>query len=275
MGLNDDPKHSPAKLFCPRCRDVYNCNASQRHIDGAYFGPTFPHIFFMSFDECVPDLAMEAYEPKVYGFRIHSSSTCIPRGLPLASRGSNGPLDSRGAHHSGRGGLGGLSEASTGAGTGYEKSGGGESTGMLKGGGGGRLVAVARGGEAVDRTRGAVIGATGGVGGGGSGGGGGVEGAEEIPSQQLVPHGHSGVPLLVGLAGGGWDQTMRGAEREGGVGGVGGRVGGGVGGGGSSGSVEGLGIAMAGSRADGELDVEANGNSGDAAAGRKRARGEE
>ena len=277
MGLNDDPKHSPAKLFCPRCRDVYNCNASQRHIDGAYFGPTFPHIFFMSFDECVPDLAMEAYEPKVYGFRIHSSSTCIPRGLPLASRGSNGPLDSRGAHHSGRGGLGGLSEASTGAGTGYEKSGGGESTGILKGGGGGgRLVAVARGGEAVDRNRGAAIGATGG------GAGGGAEGAEETPSQQLVPHGHSGVPLLVGLAGGGWDQKMRGVEREGGIGGVGGRAVGGVGGGGSSSSVEGLRIGMAGSRAGeaGRLDLEpgddgeANGNSGDAAAGRKRARGE-
>ena len=141
MGFADDPKHGMVKLYCPRCRDVYNCNASQRHIDGAFFGPTFPHIFFMSFDECVPDAAMEPYVPRVFGFRIHPSSTSIPRGQPASRGGAHGGL------HAGGGvrgqGLGGLSEASTGAGTGYDQGGrlvvrgaGGAGNGGAGGGGG-------------------------------------------------------------------------------------------------------------------------------------------
>ncbi|KAJ1954680.1 casein kinase 2 regulatory subunit, partial [Dispira parvispora] len=40
------------KLFCPNCKDIY-APASTRFntVDGAYFGTTFPHMFFMSFPE--------------------------------------------------------------------------------------------------------------------------------------------------------------------------------------------------------------------------------
>lgn len=116
------------KLFCPKCRDVYNCSASQRHIDGAFFGPTFPHIFFMSFEDSVPESATEQYVPRVFGFRVHPSSNSIPKNPGvLAGRGQ----DSRGNLPHVRTGHGGLSEASTGAGTGYEKSGGAESSGLM------------------------------------------------------------------------------------------------------------------------------------------------
>jgi casein kinase II subunit beta len=30
MGFTDDPKHGMVKLFCPKCRDVYNCHINQR-----------------------------------------------------------------------------------------------------------------------------------------------------------------------------------------------------------------------------------------------------
>ena len=115
-------------MFCPRCREVYNCQPSQRHIDGAFFGPTFPHIFFMTFDDTVPEPTAETYVPRVFGFRIHSSSSSIPKAMPATAVRSTGlPEGGRVLHpgHGARGGLGGLSEASTGAGTGYEKSGGG------------------------------------------------------------------------------------------------------------------------------------------------------
>ena len=44
IGITDEPKQGILKLFCPKCQDIYNCNPNQRHIDGAYFGTTFPHL---------------------------------------------------------------------------------------------------------------------------------------------------------------------------------------------------------------------------------------
>jgi casein kinase II subunit beta len=79
IGVADDPKQNIVKLFCPKCRDMYNCQPSQRHIDGAYFGTTFPNLFFMSFEDLVPEPAIEKFEPKVFGFRIHSSSKSLPK----------------------------------------------------------------------------------------------------------------------------------------------------------------------------------------------------
>ncbi len=45
-------------------------------IDGAFFGTTFASLFFISFEELVPSGIKEAYIPKAFGFKIHSSSKC-------------------------------------------------------------------------------------------------------------------------------------------------------------------------------------------------------
>jgi casein kinase II subunit beta len=50
MGFTDDPKHGTVKLFCLKCQDVYNCGPGHRHIDGAFFGPTFPNLFYMTYE---------------------------------------------------------------------------------------------------------------------------------------------------------------------------------------------------------------------------------
>ena len=77
MGVADDPKHGMVKLFCPKCRDVYSCLPNQRHIDGAFFGPTFPNLFFMANESKVPSAAVEQFIPRVFGFRVHKSSASI------------------------------------------------------------------------------------------------------------------------------------------------------------------------------------------------------
>jgi len=79
MGFTDDPKHGMVKLFCPKCQDVYSCVPNQRHIDGAFFGPTFPNLFFMTYEDDVPEPVAEQYVPRVFGFRIHHSSNSLPR----------------------------------------------------------------------------------------------------------------------------------------------------------------------------------------------------
>lgn len=40
-------------------------------LDGAFFGTSFAHLFFITFDRLVPDPAREAYTPLIFGFKIH------------------------------------------------------------------------------------------------------------------------------------------------------------------------------------------------------------
>jgi len=48
-------------------------------VDGAYFGMSFAHIFLMTFDELVPTVPTATYVPRVFGFKIHSSSNSMPK----------------------------------------------------------------------------------------------------------------------------------------------------------------------------------------------------
>lgn len=43
-------------------------------IDGAYFGTTFPHVFLMTHAQLVPPPPTQAYVPRVYGYKVHTSS---------------------------------------------------------------------------------------------------------------------------------------------------------------------------------------------------------
>ena len=40
-------------------------------LDGAFFGTSFAHLFFITFDRLVPDPARATYTPLIFGFKIH------------------------------------------------------------------------------------------------------------------------------------------------------------------------------------------------------------
>ncbi|CAN0574981.1 unnamed protein product, partial [Ectocarpus sp. 12 AP-2014] len=40
-------------------------------LDGAFFGTSFAHLFFITFDRLVPDPARSSYTPLIFGFKIH------------------------------------------------------------------------------------------------------------------------------------------------------------------------------------------------------------
>ena len=83
MGLVDEPKHGDVvRLFCPGCQDVYNVSSPSmfRSIDGAFFGPTFPSLFFMTYEDLVPAKTSENYIPRVFGFKVHQSRKSVPSG---------------------------------------------------------------------------------------------------------------------------------------------------------------------------------------------------
>lgn len=74
-GQSDVPRKTTVNVYCPRCNDLYFPKSSrQGNIDGAYFGTTFPHLFFMTFPNLIPQASLQVYTPRVFGFKVHDSS---------------------------------------------------------------------------------------------------------------------------------------------------------------------------------------------------------
>lgn len=97
VGIRDEIGIDSAKVFCPKCKNVYQppsslSSSSSRGggggghnissgsgggaVDGAAFGTTFPHLFLMTFNNLVPDPHPPAsiYIPRVFGFRVHRTA---------------------------------------------------------------------------------------------------------------------------------------------------------------------------------------------------------
>lgn len=72
IGLSDHAGVCSVKLYCPKCEDLYNPKSS-RHalIDGAFFGASFPAMFFQQYPHLAPIHPTERYVPKVFGFHLH------------------------------------------------------------------------------------------------------------------------------------------------------------------------------------------------------------
>jgi len=144
MGFTDEPNYGMVKLFCPKCRDVYSCPNSQRHLDGAFFGPTFPNLFFMTYEGLAPEPASEQYVPTVFGFKIHSSSNSLQ--VTSSSSSSSSSSHHRSSNFAGGGGGGGeftlarskfIGNGNSGFGVhgfGHNATGGGERSGGVGGG---------------------------------------------------------------------------------------------------------------------------------------------
>eukprot|EP01053_Blabericola_migrator_P011154 Blabericola_migrator_1__11153@NODE_653_length_7026_cov_105_228625_g479_i0_p2_GENE_NODE_653_length_7026_cov_105_228625_g479_i0NODE_653_length_7026_cov_105_228625_g479_i0_p2_ORF_typecomplete_len325_score37_35CK_II_beta/PF01214_18/1_8e61_NODE_653_length_7026_cov_105_228625_g479_i09791953 len=101
VGLTEELKQHRARVYCPFCQETYlprMSAASQRsptpsadiddedddedegtapNIDGAFFGPSFPHIFLLQYTALIPKVPPEPYVPKVFGFRIRGVKSVI------------------------------------------------------------------------------------------------------------------------------------------------------------------------------------------------------
>merc|ERR1712083_946728 len=71
VGLTDEKNRESVKLYCPSCENIYRPKSSRyEQVEGAHFGTTFPHLFFLTFPELKPDKPKE-YVPKIFGFAVH------------------------------------------------------------------------------------------------------------------------------------------------------------------------------------------------------------
>ncbi|KAH0787246.1 Casein kinase II regulatory subunit family protein [Histomonas meleagridis] len=69
VGTTHIPNRHCAKLFCPRCADIYQ-PPEDRRIDGAYFGTEFPAVFLLSYPEYDMRDHFHVFEFQKFGFKI-------------------------------------------------------------------------------------------------------------------------------------------------------------------------------------------------------------
>jgi len=75
VGLSDLPRNYTVNVFCPRCHGLFFPKSTrQANVDGAYFGTTFPHLYLMTHPDMIPPKPANNYVPRVFGFKVHSSS---------------------------------------------------------------------------------------------------------------------------------------------------------------------------------------------------------
>ena len=72
MGQTLTYRRHSAKLFCPKCYDIYRA-PPEFVIDGAYFGPAFPHMFLSEYGQFDKHKDFKPFEAKAFGFKIHKS----------------------------------------------------------------------------------------------------------------------------------------------------------------------------------------------------------
>mmetsp|Transcript_96717 Transcript_96717/g.189965 ORF Transcript_96717/g.189965 Transcript_96717/m.189965 type:complete len:262 (-) Transcript_96717:92-877(-) len=74
IGQSDLLRQGSAKVFCPACREVYWPRSTRLEcLDGAYFGTSFAHLFFLTYQYLVPNVVLTPFVPRLYGFKIHKS----------------------------------------------------------------------------------------------------------------------------------------------------------------------------------------------------------
>lgn len=75
VGMTDQRNKESVKLYCPKCEEVYKPKSSRHeNVDGAFFGTTFPHLFFLQFPELKPEKSKDNYVPRVFGFKLHKTA---------------------------------------------------------------------------------------------------------------------------------------------------------------------------------------------------------
>ncbi|CBZ53709.1 putative casein kinase II beta chain [Neospora caninum Liverpool] len=80
LGISPDLSSHRLRLYCPLCQEAYDVREGSeeaKDIDGAFFGPSFPHIFLQTFPNLVPLDVPVPYQPKIFGFRVHNRKSIV------------------------------------------------------------------------------------------------------------------------------------------------------------------------------------------------------
>jgi len=73
IGMYDAVGKGGTRVFCPRCKELYlPKSAKLTSIDGAFFGTSFPHLFFLTYPQWKPSSEPRPYIPRIFGFKVNN-----------------------------------------------------------------------------------------------------------------------------------------------------------------------------------------------------------
>jgi len=83
MGTSEELRapQGSAKIFCPKCEQVFRPKGKHKELDGAYFGSSFPQMFLQTYPSLVPLDPPRPFVPRVFGFKLHKQFSLITRKL--------------------------------------------------------------------------------------------------------------------------------------------------------------------------------------------------
>lgn len=78
IGMSDLLRQNTTKVYCPHCKEIYYPKSSRLEcLDGAYFGTSFAHFFFLSYPHLIPQSIPTPFVPRIWGFKIRKSAKDI------------------------------------------------------------------------------------------------------------------------------------------------------------------------------------------------------
>jgi len=90
IGLSDTLGRSGTKIYCPRCKEIFNPKSSKLEVlDGAFFGTSFPHLFFLTYPHLKPSSDARTYVPRIFGFKVSQQmkgAACLAESAKEAER---------------------------------------------------------------------------------------------------------------------------------------------------------------------------------------------
>ena len=79
VGMSDEIGESNVKVYCPNCQDIYSVSDKRfTSMDGAFFGPSWCHLFVKRFPEIVPQEPPRKYVPRIFGFKVIPPDSYVP-----------------------------------------------------------------------------------------------------------------------------------------------------------------------------------------------------
>jgi len=90
VGTHDDLRFDQVKIYCPKCQNIFKVTTPEgaEELDGAYFGSTFAHLFFLSHPHLAIPSRPKPYVPRVFGYRVHGVGPAREQSAESAGRDS-------------------------------------------------------------------------------------------------------------------------------------------------------------------------------------------
>ena len=77
LGVGDSIGSGPVMIYCPLCEQTYTPKGKLADVEGAFFGPSFPLMFLLTYPSVKPADIPLYFVPKIFGFKVHKKHSVV------------------------------------------------------------------------------------------------------------------------------------------------------------------------------------------------------